>query len=458
MRPLISCLAFLLAAAPSVALAVPAQLTTQGRVLDSTGAPLEDTVDVTFRLMDGESGGTTLWEELQTVTFTSGFYTVMLGADESGNPLEGSVLDQWPLYLEVQLDGEPAMVPRMAVGSVPYARQAGVAAELAPGADIEAGSLTVDGTEVVASDGTWTGPTPSVDWGELTGVPGDFSDGDDADTLADLVCSDGQWAVFDAATAAWACDGFSDSTLTDADVVVAVGTDAVDLYAGSTMAGYTILTEYSEIDWSQLVSVPSGLEDGDDDTLAGLVCVDGETATYSSSTGWGCSASADAATVSTSGFQTIDSSSSLTASTTTGAPASYIQALVDDGSGNVQMVGPNREIDCSACGTGSDGSWSLGTSAASITLAAGEYNYTDFTLPAGTILTASGSDPLVIRATGTVTISGEIDLSGEDGDPASSGSAGGAGGGGGGGAGTTGRLYGPTYGATSGTAGSTGVP
>ena len=105
MRPLISCLAFLLAAAPSGALAVPAQLTTQGRVLDSTGAPLEDTVDVTFRLLDGESGGTTLWEELQTVTFTSGFYTVMLGADESGNPLEGSVLDQWPLYLEVQLDG-----------------------------------------------------------------------------------------------------------------------------------------------------------------------------------------------------------------------------------------------------------------------------------------------------------------------------------------------------------------
>ena len=59
----------------------------------------------------------------------------------------------------------------------------------------------------------------------------DFADEDDADT-ADLVCTDGQWAVFDTDTAAWVCDGFSDSTLSDADVVVAVGTDAVDLYAG----------------------------------------------------------------------------------------------------------------------------------------------------------------------------------------------------------------------------------
>ena len=43
------CLALLLAAAPSVALAVPAQLTTQGRVLDADGQPLADTADVTFR-------------------------------------------------------------------------------------------------------------------------------------------------------------------------------------------------------------------------------------------------------------------------------------------------------------------------------------------------------------------------------------------------------------------------
>ena len=294
-----SALLLALALAPSAALAVPAQLTTQGRVLDTDGAAVEGTLDVTFRLMDAASGGSTLWEETQSVEFTSGFYVAMLGADEAGNPLEDSVIDQWPLYLEVQLAGEGPMYPRMAVGSVPYARQAGVAESLVPGAIIEAGSLTVDGSEVITADGEWAGATPDVDWSDLTGIPGELADGDDADTLADLVCSDGQWAVFSASTSAWTCDGFSDTTLSDAQVVTAVGTAAVDLYTGSTMDGYTILTDDSELAWSQLTGVPSGLADGDDDTLGGLSCADGEVARYSSASGWAC------ATASSGGRRTL---------------------------------------------------------------------------------------------------------------------------------------------------------
>mgnify|MGYP001357193974 CR=1 FL=1 len=282
-------LALTLLAAPAAALAVPAQLTTQGRVLDADAAPVDDTVAVTFRLMDSESGGTTLWEETQSVAFTNGFYSVMLGTDEEANPLEDSVLDQWPLYLEVQLDGEGPMFPRMSVGSVPYARQAGIAEELAAGADIDAGSLTVNGTEVVTADGAWTGATPDVDWSDLTGIPGDFADEDDADTLAGLVCSDGQWAVWDDDSAAWGCDGFSDTTLLDADVVVAVGTDVVDLYAGSTMDGYTLLTEDSELAWANLTGIPSGLDDGDDDTLGGLSCAGSQVAAWDAGTlSWAC--------------------------------------------------------------------------------------------------------------------------------------------------------------------------
>ena len=447
-------LALFFAAVPSVALAVPAQLTTQGRVLDSTGAPLEDTVDVTFRLMDGESGGTTLWEEPQTVTFTSGFYTVLLGADESGNPLEDGVLDQWPLYLEVQLDGEAPMAPRMAVGSVPYARQAGVAAELAAGADIEAGSLTVDGTEVVASDGTWTGPAPSVDWGDLTGVPGDFSDDDDADTLADLVCSDGQWAVFDAATAAWACDGFSDSTLTDADVVVAVGTDAVDLYAGSTMDGYTILTEDAEIDWSLLVSVPSGLDDGDDDTLAGLACTGGQIAVYyDTASAWSCGEDADTTLSGAEVVAEVESAGSLSlpgSTTVGGSPVVTSSGSVAwsqlSGVPSGLSDGDDDTLASTSCGDGevlvyslSSSSWACGTDTDStltsaevqamveavsgIALAAGA------TVDGGAILTAAdhGADPdahhsstsdgiditpasVTIQGTSTQLTDGSIDL------------------------------------------------
>ena len=48
MHRTLPCLALLLAA-PSVALAVPAQLTTQGRVLDADGHPLADTAPATLK-------------------------------------------------------------------------------------------------------------------------------------------------------------------------------------------------------------------------------------------------------------------------------------------------------------------------------------------------------------------------------------------------------------------------
>ena len=69
---------------------------------------------------------------------------------------------------------------------------------------------------------------------------------------------------------------------------------------------------------------------------------------------------------------------------------------------------------CEDRGTGADGSWIVsGVSTAS--LAGGTYNFTDFTLPEGVHLDITGTSPLIIRATGTVTIDGTIDLRGENG-------------------------------------------
>ena len=55
-------------------------------------------------------------------------------------------------------------------------------------------------------------------------------------------------------------------------------------------------------------------------------------------------------------------------------------------------------------------------------------NFTDFTLPAGVTLTSPGTSPLIIRATGTVTISGTLDLRGENGNTAGQGIGGSSGG------------------------------
>jgi hypothetical protein len=314
-------LAALLAAAP--AHAVPQALSAQGRLLDADGAPVEDTLTVTFRLLDAETGGSTLWEESHEVDFEAGFYTVLLGAEDGAAPLSDEVLDQWPLWLEIQLDGEPAMVPRTPLSSVPYARMAGTAEALSGGA-VDASSLSVGGTEVVDSTGAWVGPTPAVDWSELTGVPGDFADGDDADALADLTCSDGQWAVWDGSTGAWTCDAFSDTTLADTDVVAAVESVAVDLASGSSVDGYSILVEESAIEWDWLVSVPAGLDDGDDDTLGDLSCADGELAVYDATAGaWGCGADTDTTLSATEVVAAVEAAASLAlpSGTTSGGSA-----------------------------------------------------------------------------------------------------------------------------------------
>ena len=101
----------------STAAAVPSQMATQGRFLDANGAPVNGPVEVTFRLMDSDVGGGAVWSETQSLSVVNGFYTALLGADELGNPLDNEMLDQWPLWLEVEITGQAPMEPRMEVGS-----------------------------------------------------------------------------------------------------------------------------------------------------------------------------------------------------------------------------------------------------------------------------------------------------------------------------------------------------
>ena len=112
--------------------AVPAQFTHQGRLLDADSVPLEGEATIKFRVADSEEGGTVLWEETLTLPLTGGFYAAVLGARDD-NPLDTDVLSQAPVWLELQLDGEPAMFPRSAINAVPYATMATVAEEVSGG-------------------------------------------------------------------------------------------------------------------------------------------------------------------------------------------------------------------------------------------------------------------------------------------------------------------------------------
>ncbi len=171
----------------------------------------------------------------------------------------------------------------------------------------------------------------SVNWGNLFDVPAGLSDGDD-DTLAGLSCSEGKVAKW--VGGAWTCsDDATDDTVSWDEISGIVGTGASQVAVGNhahggeyapvihvhfgqdiisgTVADERIaasLARDSEImptvlaadgqgsgldadlldgqhgayyhDWDNLLDVPAGLSDGDDDTLAGLSCGEGEVAKW----------------------------------------------------------------------------------------------------------------------------------------------------------------------------------
>ena len=216
---------WLLSYAP--AYGVPMQYTHQGRLTDASGEPLEDDLEMTFRLIDAESDGSVVWEEVLAVSLNNGFYSTVLGSDLEGNPLDLEVLDQWPLWLEIQVGEGSPMSPRQPLHSVPYAALSGVAEELR-GGPVDASSIAVGGVEVVGEDGSWVGPEIGVSWDDLAGIPDAYLDETDSDALADLSCLDGDVARWDGLLGEWACDLDEDSlsSLACADGEVATWSEA----------------------------------------------------------------------------------------------------------------------------------------------------------------------------------------------------------------------------------------
>ena len=86
-----------------LALAVPTNLTQQGRLLDSNGDSCGRHTRPHRTIVR--------WTDFQTITlrgenintlFTNGYYSILLGTDTS-NPLDTALLEQDPLYLEIHL-------------------------------------------------------------------------------------------------------------------------------------------------------------------------------------------------------------------------------------------------------------------------------------------------------------------------------------------------------------------
>ena len=160
MRTLITFLALM-----GTAHAIPTQLGHQGRLLDADGLSLEGLHTLEFQLYDALEDGTVLWSEVYDVELQNGYYSLILGADELGNPLEDTVLAEDTLYLELTIDEDEELSPRQALNAVPYARLASTATNVSGGI-VDASELRVGGMVVVDGSGDWVSSTPSVDWSE----------------------------------------------------------------------------------------------------------------------------------------------------------------------------------------------------------------------------------------------------------------------------------------------------
>ena len=297
------------------ALAVPIQVNQQGRLLYADGEGLTGSHQLIFQLYDEQTGGDIQWAESITVQFNNGYYSTMLGTDEETNPLDNSIFANYPLYLELKVNGE-ALSPRHQLTSVPYAQIAGVA-ESVDGGTVRASEIIVGGQTVIDGDGNWVGPgmtdtlsSLSCALGEIAGWNGSawtcvsdntltytdienyllnnpidlnvnttiggstvVSSVDDSDTLASLSCvNDGEIARYDLALGEWYCDADIDTVLDEATVETYITNGAIDLNSGTTIGGATIVT--------------TGM---DADTLAGLSCTNGQVAKYNTGTGlWAC--------------------------------------------------------------------------------------------------------------------------------------------------------------------------
>ena len=175
----------------SSALAVPLQVTQQGRVLDSSGSALSGTEMVTFSIYDDLSAGTKIWEEPLVVSFTNGYYAAVLGTDEISNPLDSTIFSQYPIFIEIQISTNAPMSPRQPINSAPFAQIAGVA-ESVDGGTVQASQVNttevqINASTVIDSTGTWVGQPITIDWNDIdqSSIPSYITDGDDNTQLSE---------------------------------------------------------------------------------------------------------------------------------------------------------------------------------------------------------------------------------------------------------------------------------
>lgn len=148
-----------LAGASSAQADVPQTITQQGRLFGADGAPVTGTMSVTFKLYAAKDDMTEIWSETLDITFDQGYFSATLGGTPPFvDPMtQEHIFDGSVRYMGISVNGDSEMLPRATVQSVPYAMYAGdVRGEIHPT------GITINGTQIVDSMGTWVGPSTGL--------------------------------------------------------------------------------------------------------------------------------------------------------------------------------------------------------------------------------------------------------------------------------------------------------
>ena len=123
-RSMLVCIALLTCA--KLTAGVPIVLSHQGRLLDASDAPLSGSFTIIYSIYDAPVGGTQLWlEDHVGVVVADGLFTVQLGTSV---PLSADIFagsgggggGTAGRYLQVQISGQPPIMPRTQLLSSPY--------------------------------------------------------------------------------------------------------------------------------------------------------------------------------------------------------------------------------------------------------------------------------------------------------------------------------------------------
>jgi hypothetical protein len=99
---------------------IPKLLNYQGYITDTLGIPINDSLDMTFKIFDAVSSGNELWSESQVdVSVERGVFSVILGESTA---IQDSVFSSFAsTWLELTFEGPQTLTPRTRITAVGYA-------------------------------------------------------------------------------------------------------------------------------------------------------------------------------------------------------------------------------------------------------------------------------------------------------------------------------------------------